>query len=426
MADGNMLGGGVVVALAAALWLAYLIPTWLRRREYMATERNAVRLQQTLRILAEAAEVPEEIHVEANARDIAETQKALRKVQQRAIVEAKERAAIAARAEAQLLAEKKADAEAQARAEAQAAAQARAWAAAEARARMAATRERTEAAERKARAAGAVLPANVARSIRRGRALSTGALLAGVVVFVVGALLGWALLPLAVGAALFLGALTMLARLSKRVTDARRATRSLARGSAPAGALYDHADDDVEAAAQLEEVEAPIAEPWTPRPLPRPLHLSRGTVAAATMASISAAAELRRAAGKAELEERAAALAAQRGPRIARLVPAKPAAEAGRAGVLGGYLGTDAAPVPVARPGAAPGGEAQPAARTFDEGQAKPAVPSFGEEQAKPASRTAPAASVAPDSRYARMGIVGDADAPALDLDAALRRRRAV
>jgi hypothetical protein len=405
MADGNLLGGGVVVALAAALWLAYLIPTWLRRREYMATERNAVRLQQTLRILAEAAEVPEEIHVEANARDIAETQKALRKVQQRAVAEAKERAAIAARAEAQLLAEKKAAAEAEARAEAQAAAQARAWAAAEARARIAATRERTEAAERKARAAGAVLPANVARGIRRGRALSTCALVAGIVAFVAGALSGWVLGLLALGAALFLGALVMLARLAKRVTDARAATRSLARGAVTGGALYDHAEYDVEA-AQLAEAEAEVAaaEPWTPQPLPRPLHLSRGTVAAATMASISAAAELRRAAGRAELEERAAALAAQRGPRIAKLVPAKPAAQAGRAGVLGGHLGTDMAPVPVS----AQAGQ-QPAARNEAPAAAAPAQ-----------------ASVAPDSRYARMGIVGDADAPALNLDEALRRRRAV
>jgi hypothetical protein len=401
------------VALAAALWLAYLIPTWLRRREYMATERNAVRLQQTLRILAEAAEVPEEIHVEANARDIAETQKALRKVQQLAVAEAKERAAIAARAEAQLLAEKKAAAEAQERAEAQAAAQARAWAAAEARARIAATRERTEAAERKARAAGAVLPANVARSIRRGRALSSCGLLAGVAVVVVAALAGWALLPLLIGAALVVGALIVLARLDRRVREARRATRS-ARTSASASALYDHAEHDsaeaaaAAAAAAEEEIEVEVAAPWTPQPLPRPLHLSRGTAAAATMASISAAAELRRAAAKAELEERAAALAAKRGPRIAKLVPAKPAtvAATGRAGVLSGHLGTSGAPVPVTD--AAPGDPST-------------AAGSGAEVAAAPVQ-----ASVAPDSRYARMGIVGDAEAPALDLDAALRRRRAV
>ena len=48
-------GGGLMLAIAATLWLAYLEPNWFKRREYLATERNAVRLQQTLRILAESA-----------------------------------------------------------------------------------------------------------------------------------------------------------------------------------------------------------------------------------------------------------------------------------------------------------------------------------------------------------------------------------
>ena len=56
-------GGGLVLALVAVLWLVYLVPTWQRRREYLATERNAVRLQQTLRILAQTAELPEEVRV---------------------------------------------------------------------------------------------------------------------------------------------------------------------------------------------------------------------------------------------------------------------------------------------------------------------------------------------------------------------------
>jgi hypothetical protein len=403
MADGNMLGGGVVVALAAALWLVYLIPTWLRRREYMATERNAVRLQQTLRILAEAAEVPEEIHVEASARDIAETQKALRKVQQRAVADAKERAAAAARLEAQLLAEKKAAAEAEARAEEQASAQARAWAAAEARARMAATRERAEAAERKARAAGAVLPANVARGIRRGRIMSTCVLMLGVVAVAVGALLGWLIAPVAGGAALIIGSLIVHARLAKRVTDARRTTRSLTRGRFVAGSLYDHAEYDF-ATTQVDDVELPASVPWTPQPLPRPLHLSRGTAAAATMASISAAAELRRAAARAEMEERAQELAAQRGPAVAKFVQTKSGVGAARTAVLRGRIAVDA-----------------PAVDEAPRADSAPAAPHGGQRETAPAQ-----ASVAVDSRYARMGIVGDQDAPALNLDEALRRRRAV
>ena len=54
------LGGGVMLAVAAGLWLVYLVPTWVKRREYMATERNAVRLQQTIRVLAETTEAPEQ------------------------------------------------------------------------------------------------------------------------------------------------------------------------------------------------------------------------------------------------------------------------------------------------------------------------------------------------------------------------------
>lgn len=50
-----------MVAVAAALWLAYLVPNWLRRQQYLATERNAVRLQQTIRVLAETAEIPEDM-----------------------------------------------------------------------------------------------------------------------------------------------------------------------------------------------------------------------------------------------------------------------------------------------------------------------------------------------------------------------------
>jgi hypothetical protein len=74
----DWLSGGFIIALAAVLWLAYLLPSWFRSRQYLATERNAVRLQQTLRILAETAEVPDEVRVEANARSIAEQERILK------------------------------------------------------------------------------------------------------------------------------------------------------------------------------------------------------------------------------------------------------------------------------------------------------------------------------------------------------------
>ncbi|GAA2174110.1 hypothetical protein GCM10009846_18790 [Agrococcus versicolor] len=73
------LGTTVVFALAALVWLAYLVPLLVRRREYLATERNAVRLQQTLRIMAQTAEAPPEVHIAATARDIARQQRVVEK-----------------------------------------------------------------------------------------------------------------------------------------------------------------------------------------------------------------------------------------------------------------------------------------------------------------------------------------------------------
>ena len=69
-------GGGLMLAIAATLWLAYLVPNWFKRREYLATERNAVRLQQTIRVLAETAEVPDAVRAEAAARRLASEQRA--------------------------------------------------------------------------------------------------------------------------------------------------------------------------------------------------------------------------------------------------------------------------------------------------------------------------------------------------------------
>lgn len=73
------LGTSLVLVIAVVLWVAYLVPVWTRKREYLATERNAIRLQQTLRIMAESAEAPEEVQLEADARTIAVQQKAVAK-----------------------------------------------------------------------------------------------------------------------------------------------------------------------------------------------------------------------------------------------------------------------------------------------------------------------------------------------------------
>lgn len=87
-------GGGVVLLVAAVLWVVYLMPAWAARREYLATERNAIRLQQTLRILAQTAELPDEVRVEMNAKSLAEAQRVARseEAKRAAIVRAHEAA----------------------------------------------------------------------------------------------------------------------------------------------------------------------------------------------------------------------------------------------------------------------------------------------------------------------------------------------
>ena len=74
----------IMIAVAAALWFLYFVPSWFRRREYLATERNATRLQQTLRIMAETAELPDTVRTATTAREIARHERMLKQQQRRA------------------------------------------------------------------------------------------------------------------------------------------------------------------------------------------------------------------------------------------------------------------------------------------------------------------------------------------------------
>src|SRR3954471_13956801 len=82
----DLTGGGtaIMIAIAAGLWFLYLVPTWIRRREYLATERTATRLQQTIRIMAESSEVPESVRFAATAREAVRAERLLRAQQRRA------------------------------------------------------------------------------------------------------------------------------------------------------------------------------------------------------------------------------------------------------------------------------------------------------------------------------------------------------
>ena len=79
--DGPVLSGGVIVLVAVLLWMLYLLPSWRGRYQYNASERNAVRLNQALRILAETSETPDEVRLELNARTALAQQKLAKRVQ---------------------------------------------------------------------------------------------------------------------------------------------------------------------------------------------------------------------------------------------------------------------------------------------------------------------------------------------------------
>src|SRR3954469_9571847 len=78
---GQVLGGGVIFLVAVALWMLYLLPSWHSRHQYNAAERNAVRLSQALRVLAETSETPQEVRLELNARTALAQQKLARRTQ---------------------------------------------------------------------------------------------------------------------------------------------------------------------------------------------------------------------------------------------------------------------------------------------------------------------------------------------------------
>ncbi|WP_411720663.1 hypothetical protein [Mycetocola sp.] len=298
MTGGGLLSGGIVFAVAAVLWIVYLLPTWLRQSEYLATERNAIRLQQTLRILAETAEVPAEVRVEATARSVAEQQRILKRVE----AEARERARLEATASAEV---------------------ARASAAAAIAALRAEPRVR------------------IARARRRARLTATTVLFLSLVAAGVG---GWVFAT--AGSALLLGtsggtallALTMIVRMA-------RVGRRTARIAAPA--------QSVRRPAAFEPVEmedsAPAAATWTPMPLPKPLHLSQGSSAAEAIAQADAHAALRRAA----VAQVMAARVAEQTPVVPSIVapaleePARPAAAPSRFAGMGIVDESELAPTDV-------------------------------------------------------------------------------
>lgn len=67
---GSGLGTTLTLIIAGVLWLAYLAPALRRNREFEATQKNAIRINQALRAVAMTTEAPDEIETELSSREV--------------------------------------------------------------------------------------------------------------------------------------------------------------------------------------------------------------------------------------------------------------------------------------------------------------------------------------------------------------------
>jgi hypothetical protein len=298
---GQVLGGGVIVLVAALLWLVYLLPSWNSRRQFDAAERNAVRLNQALRVLAETSETPEEVRLELNAR----TAMAQQRLAKRALAERESAALEEAKVELERARAERAATEAAARVDLE-------------RARA----ERAAAAQRAREELAAVRSAPAARRARARRRLRLGAT---VIALVSIGLTAWGVLQLVTsgaqalvwaGGIVAVVAVAVLQRMSR--VGARAAARTM--------------DAATRAPAYVQDVELETqTRQWAPRELPRPLTASAGSRAAAVLDVEAAREALRAAALEEAIRERAEA---QRPPSIDTARPARTGTEFSRMGYV--------------------------------------------------------------------------------------------
>lgn len=308
---GTELGGGVILAIALVLWLVYLVPVWQSRSRFNATERNAVRLNQALRVLAETAENPEELQLELNARTAHEQARLARALEAERVRTERDRVRAAAetvreqqRAEALVQKERDRVTAEQVRIEKE-----------RQRAELIAERERL-VAERRASAERRVRARRITRLIAATVTVAgLGALAAGVWQLVVSAGAGFGGLVIAGGVVAMVIGISVLQRMN------RVARRTVVRASAEVVV------ESAPVAVARPAVVVPIVErvpEWQPRVLPRPLSTVTGTSAAAEQDARDAREALRRAA----MEEAARQRAAEAAPVPIRPVraPQRPAA----------------------------------------------------------------------------------------------------
>lgn len=244
--DGQVLGGGVIVLVAVLLWLVYLLPSWHSRHQFNAAERNAVRLNQAIRVLAETSETPQEVRLELTARTALQQQRLAKRLQ--------------AEQEAARLEDLRASVEA---------------------ARQAPIARR-------------------ARARRRARVIGSSLVLAGLGAVGWGV---WTTVTTGVQAWLWVGVAVVLAGFAVLQRMAHVAARAAVRESVAPQAVA------ARPAAELQDLALPVAEErsveWTPRPLPRPLVAAAGSRAAVQLDVADAYAALRTAERQEALRERA-------------------------------------------------------------------------------------------------------------------------
>ena len=338
-------GSSIVILLAAVLWLAYLVPTWIRRREYLATERNAVRLQQTLRIMAEMAEIPDEVRVEATAKDAAVQEKIVQREMQRTMAIRRAEEAAEARAAAHRLSES--------------------------RPKIAASVARHSVASRR---------------LRRSRLVTTAVLVLGLIAggFGVAVLAGGGgALLLVAGVVVAGGAVAMLAQIAQVAAARKQLAQTLVPTQASPVTVF-------EADARPARTAAPqVRTTWTPVPVPKPMYLEREN-AVAPAAARSGARDV--SALAAQLRE--AARMAEQTLRSEQSAPADAAAEAPAAGAP---LGAATPPASPAEPAAAVSAVPGPAAAVSAPAPAPAPAPVAAESRFARMGRIDPTPSRAPD-----------------------------
>lgn len=269
---GQVWGGGVIALVAVALWMLYLLPSWQNRHRFHAAERNAVRLNQALRVLAETSETPEEVRLELTARTALAQQRLARR-------------ALAEREKAEL--ER--------------------------------SRAELDAARAEAAAARAHPIARRARARRRTRLAATVALVAGLAAVGLGV---WRLVAAGEAGLLIAGTVVVMAAgivLQRMAAVASRAGRRSA--STPVAARAEAEVPDIAMPA------APVRN-WQPRTLPAPLSSAAGSRAASVLDAAEAREALRLAALEEAKRERAARTAP---PALAQARAARAAVDAASA-----------------------------------------------------------------------------------------------